>query len=138
MSTHFADISAALDGKLKTFAEANSIPVAWENAGYDPVIGTLYLRPKILPGNSEPIGLSYTSALDHLGIYQIDIIAPIDSGKGVATTKADLLFTEFARGNLPYNGKSITIKSVSRSAGNRDSAWYVLSVIINYQSITGN
>ena len=95
-------------------------------------------RLKILPGNSEPIGLSYTSALDHLGIYQIDIIAPIDSGKGVATTKADLLFTEFARGNLPYNGKSITIKSVSRSAGNRDSAWYVLSVIINYQSITGN
>ena len=138
MSTHFVDISAALDGKLKTFTDANSIPVAWDNAEYTPVVGTLYLRPTIQPGDSEPIGLSYTSALDHLGRYQIDIIAPIDSGKGVATTKADLLFTEFARGNLPYNGKSITIKSVSRSAGNRDSAWYVLSVIINYQSITGN
>mgnify|MGYP003643012703 CR=1 FL=1 len=138
MSTHFLDISAALDTKLNTFAVANSIPVAWENLEYTPVVGTLYLRPTLLPAATEPVGLSYVSALDHLGIYQIDVIAPVDKGKGAAVTKADLLVTAFARGNLTYNGKIVTIKSTSRSTGTRDGAYYIVSVIINYQSITAS
>jgi len=138
MSTHFLDISAALDTNLNTFASANSIPVAWENINYKPVVGTLYLRPTLLPADTDPIGLSYVSALDHLGIYQIDVISPIDVGKSAAVTKADLLVAAFPRSNLTYNGKIVTIKSASRSTGNRDGAWYIVSVIINYQSITGN
>ena len=138
MTTHFLDISAALDANLNTFASANSIAVAWENINYKPVVGTLYLRPTLLPADTDPIGLSYVSALDHLGIYQIDVIAPVDTGKGQAVTKADLLVTAFPRSNLTYNGKLVTIKSVSRSTGTRDGAWYIVSVIINYQSITGN
>jgi hypothetical protein len=138
MSTHFQDISAALDNKLNTFAAANNIPVAWENIGYKPIIGTMFLRPTLLPGDTDSPGLSYTSALDHIGVYQVDVISPIDKGKGQAITTADLVATAFPRGELVYNGKTVTIKQASRRPGSRDNAWYIVPVIINYRSITGN
>jgi len=135
MSSHFLDISAALDTNLNTFATDNSIPVAWENIDYQPIAGTLFLRSTILPADTLPIGLGNTSSEDHLGLYQIDVISPIDKGKGQAFTKADLLATHFARGELTYNGVIIRIKSVSRGSGSRDNAWFVVPVFINYQSI---
>jgi len=138
MSSHFLDISAALDTNLNTFATDNSIPVAWENIDYKPTVGTLFVRPTLLPADTAPIGISYISALDHLGVYQVDVIAPLDGGKGQAILKADLLATAFPRGDLIYNSKIVRIKSTSRSAGVRDGAYYIVSVIINYQSITGN
>lgn len=138
MSTYHLDISAALDVNLNTVASANSIPVAWENVDYKPTVGTLYLRPTLLPADTDPFGTSYDSSLDHLGIYQIDVIAPVDQGKGQAFTKADIIATAFSYGELSYNGVIVTIKSSSPSPGKRDGAWFILPVIISYQSITGN
>ena len=138
MSTHFADISAALDTNLNTFATSNNIPIAWEGKGYKPIIGTMFLRPTLIPGNTVPTGISYNSALDHIGIYQVDVIARVDKGKGQAITTADLIATAFPLGQLVYNGKIVTIKQASRRPGNRDNAWYVVPVIITFQSITGS
>tara|TARA_R110000772_G_scaffold60108_9_gene135719 strand:- start:1990 stop:2406 length:417 start_codon:yes stop_codon:yes gene_type:complete len=138
MSTYSLDISAALDTKLIQFSAANSVPVAYENSEYTPTVGTLYLRATHLPADTLPIGLAFTSALDHLGIYQVDVIAPVDKGKGAAFAMADLLITAFPRGDLTYNGVKVRIKSVSPQPGTRDGAYYIVSVIINYQSITGN
>jgi len=136
MSTSFLDISAALDTKLNAFAVGNSLEVAWENIDYQPTVGTLFLRPTILPADTLPIGLGYTSSEDHLGLYQIDVICPLDQGKGLAISQADLLSTHFARGELIYNSVKLRIKSVSRGTGSRDNAWYVVPVFINYQTIT--
>jgi hypothetical protein len=138
MSTHFQDISAALDNKLNTFAAANNIPVAWDGRGYKPIIGTMYLRQTLLPGNTTSTGLSYDSCLEHIGVYQVDVMTAIDKGKGQAVTTADLIATAFSRGQLVYNGKIVTIKQASRRTGSPDNAWYIVPVIINYQSITGN
>ena len=138
MSSYFLDISAALDSKLAEFAAANSVQVAYENNEYTPTVGTLYLRPTLLPADTLPIGIGFASALDHLGIYQVDVIAPIDNGKGVALAMADLVATAYPRGDLTYNGVKVRIKSISRSTGTRDSAYYIVSVIINYQSITAS
>jgi hypothetical protein len=136
MTTSYLDISAALDSNLNTFATANSIVVAWENKDYQPVTGTLYLRPTLLPADTESIGLGNTSSEDHLGIYQVDVIAPIDKGKGQAITKADLVKTAFPKGNLTYNGLKLRIRSVSRGSGSRDGAYYIVPVFISYHSIT--
>ena len=138
MSTYSLDISAALDTKLSQFATANSVQVAYENSEFTPTVGTLYLRATHLPADSLPIGLSFTSALNHLGIYQVDVIAPVDKGKGAAFAMADLLVTAFPRGDLTYNGVKVRIKSVSPQPGTRDGAYYIVSVIINYQSITSS
>jgi len=138
MSTSFLDISAALDTKLNTYAVANSISVAWENIDYQPVIGALFIRPTLLPSDTIAIGIGNTSAEDHIGIYQVDIIAPIDQGKGEAFTQADLLATHFARGELTYNSAKLQIKSVSRGSGSRDASWLIVPVFINYQSIIGS
>ena len=138
MSTYSLDISAALDTKLIQFSADNSVPVAYENSEYTPTVGTLYLRATHLPADSLPIGLAFTSALDHLGIYQIDVIAPVDKGKGAAYVMADLIISAYPRGDLIYNGVKVRIKSASRQPGTRDGAYYIVSVIINYQSITSS
>jgi hypothetical protein len=138
MSTYSLDISAALDTKLLQFATANSVQVAYENSEFTPTVATMYLRATHLPADSLPIGIAFTSALDHLGIYQVDVIAPVDKGKGAAFVMADLLVTAFPRGDLTYNGVKVRIKSASRQPGNRDGAYYIVSVIINYQSITAS
>lgn len=138
MSTSFLDISAALDNKLNTYTTASSIPVAWENFDYQPTVGALFLRPTLLPSGTSAIGVSNNSSNDHVGIYQIDVIAPIDQGKGAAFAQADILSTQFARGILTYNNIKLQIKSVSRGSGSRDAAWFIVPVFINYNSIIGS
>ena len=138
MSTYFLDISAALDSNLATFAAANGVSVAYENIEFTPTVGTLYIRPTNLPANTLPLGISFNSALNHLGIYQIDVIAPVDKGKGAAVSMADLIVSAYPRGDLTYNGVKVRIKSASRNTGTRDGAYYIVSVIITYKSITAS
>ena len=129
----FTDISAALDGH----AEGLGLPLALENTSYTPIIGEMYLRPTILPASTDQAGISPASLEDHLGVYQIDIIAPLGTGKSQVNEQSDLVAKHFkANQTLSYNGVDVFIKSVSRSAGNRDDAWFIVSVEINYQSFT--
>lgn len=136
MTTSFLDISAALDSRLNNFSSANSISVAWENKSYKPTVGVSYLSATLLPADSEPMGVGNSSAIEHLGVYQVNIFTDADKGKGAAIVLADKLATYFPRGNLTYNDKTIRIRSVSRGSGARDGAWYVVPVSISYQSFT--
>jgi len=136
MATTFLDISAALDSTLNTYASANSVPVAWENSGYAPITGTKFLRPTLLAGGTDSVGLGNTSSDDHLGIYQVDVIAPLNTGKGEAVTTADAVAGAFPKGIITYNGVKVRIRSVSRGSGSRDGAWFIVPVEISYQSYT--
>jgi hypothetical protein len=129
----FTDISAALDSHTNDL----SLPTAWENSGYEPTIGTLYIRPTILPANTFQAGLGASGLDDNFGIYQIDIFSEAGKGKGAAIIKADVIANAFKRGTvLTYNGVSVRLGNVSRGSGSRDGAWFVLPVFINYQSFT--
>lgn len=129
----FNDILSALTTK----ALALSLPTAWENEEYDPAIGTLYIRPTILPASTEQAGLGANGLDDHIGVYQIDVFAPVDGGRGIAVNQADAIADHFARGQtLTYNGVDVRIGNVSRGAGAREDSWYKIPVFINYQSFT--
>jgi len=137
MATAFLDISAALDANLNTLALANNIPVAWENSSYTPVTGRAYLRATLLPADTDGLGLADNSTDEHLGIYQVDVFAPIDTGKGQAVMLADSIADQFKRGTeLIYNGVKVRIKTVSRSTGSRDGSWFIVPVYIQYYSFT--
>ena len=49
MSGVYDKYQAALDAHLRAFATAQAIDVAWENAGYEPVVGTPYLESTFMP-----------------------------------------------------------------------------------------
>lgn len=129
----FTDISAALDGHTVGL----STPTAWENKDYEPINGTLYIRPTILPAETRQAELGSSAIDDNFGVYQIDVISQAGNGKSSAIIKADAVADRFARGTvLTYNGVNVRIGNVSRGSGRRDGSWFVLPVFINYQSFT--
>ena len=135
MSTAFLDISAALGSSLNTVA--GSVPVAWQYPGtqgpYEPVTGTMYLRPTNLSGDTfqAELGASGQDVMD--GIYQVDIIAPLNASKKSILDLADDIADAFKRGSThTYNGVNVRIRRASVGTNTRDGAWQIIPVTISY------
>lgn len=136
MSTAFTDISAALDGHLKAFSDTNNVNVAWENKKYKLVTGESYIRATLLPGNTDPTG--YADASDeHVGVYQLDVIAPIDKGKSAYMPMADKIATHFKRGSLiSYGDATVNVQSTSIGKASKSGASMIINIDIRYKSFT--
>lgn len=132
----FIDQSAALDSHLNSMT--GKPPIAWENYSYEPVLGTLYIRPTLIPGDVNQSTLGSSGQDMSVGIYQIDIFAESGKGKNQAVTMADTIANHFKRGtDLTYNSRIIRIRGVSRQGGiNNDDGWFQIPVEINYISFT--
>lgn len=134
--TAFTAIPAALDSHMNDYATDNSIRVAWENRNFTPTTGESYLRATYLAGTTEPTGIESASD-DHIGVYQVDIITAIDTGKVEANTQADAIADYFKRGTLlTYDGIDVRVTSVSIGNGARDGAYYIKSISINCRSFS--
>jgi len=132
----FLDISAALDGHLNTMTSAP--PVAWANIDYTPTVGTLYVRPSLLPADTIQATLGDSGTDMNQGIYQIDVFAPANKGKNEAMVMADLIANRFKRGtDLAYNGRNIRVKSVSQAVATvNPDGYFQVPVKIIYISFT--
>lgn len=99
-------IRQLLETRAKAFADANSLPVVWQNVpapSIDP--GTTYLRVFILPANND----SETLEGEHIayrGVLQIDVVTPINTGAGAAEAIAESIANYFPN-NLRITGSSI-------------------------------
>lgn len=136
MST-FLDISAALDDRLNTMEAAP--PIMWENYRTSREQGTIFLRPTLLPAEVSALTMSSAGTDEHIGIYQIDIFAPLNDGKYNTLVLADKIADWFAPGlALTYNTTTTSIVSVSRRASVRDAtdSWFITPVEVRYQSFT--
>lgn len=130
-ATAFADISAALDARLNTMSSLP--PVAWPNTGYTPIVGTLYLRPHVLPNDTTQASAGASGLDRHEGIYQVDVLAQAGRGKLEATQMADTVANHFARGTtLSYNGVNVRTGPTSRTTGDIDGDRFIINVSIPY------
>ena len=133
--SEFLSISAALDGHLNGMASVP--PVAWSNTDYTPVIGTLYLRPTLLPGDTVGATISATGTDEHIGLYQVDIFAPAGAGKNAAIVMADLIADRFKPvTELTHSTVIVRSVRVSREAATTENGWYRMPVVIQYLSFT--
>lgn len=78
-------IRRAFETRLKTYADANSLPVAWENKALNPQPEGAYLRATLLPAATTSQTLDRVHA-QFLGIFQIDVCAPTGTGPAAAET----------------------------------------------------
>jgi len=133
----FLDISAALDGHLERM---DCLPdgVAWENYDFEPSGGTLWIRPKLLPGETVQSSLGTDGTDLSNGVYQIDIFSKAGMGKNEAVMMADTIADRFKRGTeLIYNSRVITIRNVSRLAGTVNAeGWFQVTIEIIYRTFT--
>ena len=126
------DIESALNAQLLSLGFTN---VGWENKGFDDPT-TSWIRPTFLPGFPTGRELGNGPASErYVGIYQVDVFAPLDGGDGVARTIASQVLAGFAKGTvLTYNGTPVGIARSYRMPGARDpeAPYYKIPVRIEY------
>lgn len=131
----FLDVSAALDSRLNGMTDLP--PVAWPNVAYEPTIGTLWLRPTLLPADTVAATLGSTGTDENLGVYQVSVFAPSGTGKGAAVVMADAIAERFKpMTKLTYNGLLVRCVTASIGSAVQNGDWYHVPVYINYLSHT--
>ena len=133
MTTTFLDVSAALDNQLENMTGLPS--VAWPNRKFTPSVGTIYIRPTQLMGDSVPATFDDDQ---NIGIYQIDIFAPAGGGKTDIQAMADLIADRFKPDTeMTYNNVIVKVKKASQKpARNNGDGWYQMPIEIVYYAFT--
>lgn len=88
-----ARIRRAFESTLKTWADANTLTVAWENVTTEQPTGS-YVRAFLMPGRttSQDLGGLHRH---YVGIFQVSIVCPVGTGPGAADALADSLSAAF-------------------------------------------
>jgi len=131
--SRFIEAQVALDKHLNAMANLPSI--ARENSEYRPVEGVLYIRPTYLPARADPVGIANTDSIRTVGLYQIDVFAPLGGGVGPALTVADDIAEHFSRGARLVNGDTAVVLGIpARESARPSGAWLMVSVLIPFDS----
>ena len=126
-------ISAALSTHL---AAMPSLPsVAWENAPFNSVSGTVYLSESYLPAATSSIGVEDSSSSQFIGVYQVSIHSNSGDYKLEAQTLADDVAAHFARGTmLDYEDQRVRVEVSSISSALLEGNRYMTPVSIHWRS----
>lgn len=127
-----AAIRAALETALD--AMALSLPTAWENVAFVPPASSMaYQRAYILfatPDNSVIANGEYIE----VGIFQINLCYPLQSGDGAARARAGLIRSTFYRGATFVSGgvRVVIATTPEASQGRADGDRWVVPVKVRW------
>ncbi len=125
------DLQAALNDRLSD--EFPTMPVAWENRSFTPVVGTPYLKANLLRADSEVITLGPNPYKERRGIFQVSCMYPAGEGWGNATSKAAEVAAAFPdSSSFVYNGLTVNIVESTVNSGLPGDGWYMVPVSIRY------
>ncbi len=122
------NIQNALTAQLSIVPDIPTI--AYGNIKFEPVQGTSYVRPTLMPTKSDMYSLTRGR---HQGIYQVDVYTQIEKGTAPLLLIADSIRDSFV-GNrtLVSDTDTIFIQEVSISKAQRVEGWWSCFVEINY------
>lgn len=130
------EIQIAFNSALAT--AFSTMPIAWENARYTPVIGTAFLRAWLLPAEVDVITLGPGPFQEHHGIFQVSVVYPI--GVGFVTPKAKAAeVVELFRAGTVINSNTLRIvceKAWPSTAIIEEDGWYFIPVSVRYRCET--
>jgi hypothetical protein len=119
---------------INQFIEADfGLPIAHENAPYDPLPGTAYAELICINNDFTPYSLS--DSLETEGIFRVILRYPIGGYSITAKTMADLILAAFPINSLVEYGtsKSKVIKH-QRNTGAPEEGWYKIVVSITHKT----
>jgi hypothetical protein len=131
-------IRALYEARLKTWADAHSpvLKIAFENVTFSRPATGIYLRTFTLP---NPTDSDYLEATDriYMGVFQVSIVAPINTGPGAAEAivkELEALFPAFL--SLTSTLTVQTITPVSAAPAIQEPDAYVIPVSFSYRATT--
>lgn len=128
----------ALETHLKALSPA--WPTAWENVGYVADASKAYQRVYMLPGTPVSEGIFKDAVIRHLGIFQVDVIAPIEGGSATGDTRASAIQSHFRRGtSLAVDGSQNLWVPDHPAIGPAifDATWRIVSVTVPWNLFEG-
>jgi hypothetical protein len=128
-------IGQVFDSYLRTWATAQSVPVAWDGSPYTPVSGTKYVSQVLLPARPQNILVGKDSAQRYTGIYQIDVYSSTAKAKKDVDDIVTLLEAVFKVGYaLTYSGTSVQVENFYADPHGFEDGWYRVSISIFYRT----
>lgn len=129
------DIAAALAARLGRWADAERIPVAWENVGFTPPVSGIYLVAHDMPATPRTMDLGLRCRV-YSGVYQINVVTPAGSGRTSAVVLAGRVAELFPEG-LEIEGNDFTCWISSQPGifrGIPTPVSYTVPVSLNYRA----
>lgn len=121
-------ISSFIDG-------AFGLPIAHENLEYTPVKGTAYAEITVFDSDKMPETVN--TADRQLGIFQVILRYPLNTGAFTAKTKAAQIFEHFKLYSIhEYSGQKVRITEHRRSPGAPEEGWYKIALRLNFMAFT--
>lgn len=129
------DIAAALASRLGGWADANGIQVAWENVPFTPPADAIYLAVHDMPATPRTLDLGLRCRT-YSGVYQINIVAPVGTGRSDAVALARQVVELFPEGQeIEGGGFSCWISGAPGVfRGIATSVSYTIPVSMNYRA----
>lgn len=129
------NIQQALDTILKTWADAVTIAVAWENLGDQTDIDEPHVASFLLPAETSINGVGDNDPSDFTGIYQVNVYVQKGDGTIDSRPLVDGLLSAFKKGTTSQVGaQRVRIVNSWRSSAIDNQAWYTIPVSVRYRS----
>lgn len=129
------DIASALAARLGTWADAEGIPVAWENVPFTLPSDGLYLAVHDMPATPRTVDLGLHCRI-YSGVYQINVVAPVGTGRTDVVSLADRVAELFPEGQ-EIEGRGFTCwidQTPGVFRGITTSVSYTVPVSLNYRA----
>lgn len=100
---------------------------------YTPIADRPFLEIKNFPAGSSPLSLAHSN--DVVGLYQVIVRYPVDTGAITAKNKTEAVLALFKVGStITYSTQNIHIESNARDGGRVNEGFYEIVVRINYRA----
>lgn len=125
-------IRAAFESRLKTWADAQSISIAFQNVSFQREVGIPFLEAILIPN----VALNRDVAAQHerhLGFFQVNCWAPNGTGMGQAESMAESVKALFPV--VPKIG-SVSVESppkIDHALLDQSGQWVIVPVLISYR-----
>lgn len=129
------DIRSAFRERLLTLT---GLPAQqWENKAYEPVLGTPYLKEKLMPAASRIASWGDASGTDGFvrddGVYQLSLFYPAGDDTKAAEEMAMAIRSLFKPGTvLLYGSLKIECRRSVKATAVEEPGWYQVPVSVTY------
>lgn len=130
-----SDIRKAFNDKVRAYGATKGYHVVLQNAPYKPKVDEIYLKTYIMPSTAATDTLSG----DHkryMGVYQIDILIPNNTGTGDITEIIDDLQLEFpVYSYVPFDTDKevIVLSPIDMASGRNQDTHFSTPVWFSYR-----
>ena len=126
-------VRSFFETRLKTFADANNIPIAFQGVGFTKPASGQWLEAIVIPNMSYQREITADAAkVSTVGIYQVNVWVKSGTGLGSAEALAQSIVALFPV--VPKGTVSIEIPGhVGRALSPDNSGWIAIPVTFGYR-----